>query len=41
MQWQEFWVCHEDGQMMFFDANGQLTKSNLVPAFPSRVKVVA
>ncbi len=37
----EFWVCHEDGEMTFFDANGQLTKSNLVPAFPNKVKVVA
>jgi Uma2 family endonuclease len=37
----EFWICNEDGSMMFFDANGQLKKSNLIPAFPSKVKVIA
>jgi len=37
----EFWVCNEDGGMMFFDANGQLKKSNLVPIFPNKVKVIA
>ena len=37
----EFWVCNEDGGMMFFDANGQLKKSNLVPMFPNKVKVIA
>ncbi|MGH8559825.1 MAG: Uma2 family endonuclease [Methylococcales bacterium] len=35
----EFWVCSEDGEMRFFDANGQLKKSNLVPSFPIRVRV--
>ena len=37
----EFWVCNEDGGMMFFDANEQLKKSNLVPIFPNKVKVIA
>lgn len=37
----EFWVCTEDGDMMFFDANGQLKKSELIPAFPNKVKVIA
>jgi Uma2 family endonuclease len=37
----EFWVCNEDGGMMFFDANEQLKKSNLVPMFPNKVKVIA
>ena len=27
----EFWVCNEEGEVKFFDANGQLTTSNLVP----------
>jgi Uma2 family endonuclease len=37
----EFWVCNENGGMIFFDANGQLKKSNLVPMFPNKVKVIA
>ena len=37
----EFWICNEEGDVKFFDANGQLKKSNLVPAFPDKVKVTA
>lgn len=37
----QFWVCTEDGDMMFFDANGQLKQSELIPAFPNKVKVIA
>jgi len=37
----EFWICNEEGEINFFDANGQLKKSNLVPAFPNKVKVTA
>lgn len=37
----EFWICNEEGDVKFFDANGQLKKSNLVPAFPNKVKVTA
>jgi Uma2 family endonuclease len=35
----EFWVCNEEGEVKFFDAKGQLTTSNLVPSFPSRVSI--
>jgi Uma2 family endonuclease len=37
----EFWICNEEGEIKFFDANGQLKNSNLVPAFPNIVKVTA
>jgi Uma2 family endonuclease len=37
----EFWVCTEDGEMMFFNANEQLKKSNLVPSFPNKVRVIS
>jgi Uma2 family endonuclease len=37
----EFWICNEVGEVKFFDANGQLKKSNLVPTFPNKVKVIA
>ena len=37
----EFWVCNEEGEVKFFDANGQLKASNLVPSFPSKVRITA
>ena len=37
----EFWVCNEEGEVMFFDANGQLKNSKLVPSFPSKVRIIA
>lgn len=37
----EFWVCNEYGDVNFFDANGQLKASSLVPSFPSKIKIIA
>jgi len=37
----EVWVCHENGDVLFFDAHGTLKKSNLMPEFPSKVNVIA
>ncbi|MGH8550510.1 MAG: Uma2 family endonuclease [Methylococcales bacterium] len=37
----EFWVCNEDGLVTFFDADAQLQKSGLVPAFPNKVTIVS
>jgi len=37
----EFWICNEEGDVKFSDANGQLEKSILAPAFPNKVKVLA
>ncbi len=37
----EFWVCNEEGEVMFFDANGQLKNSKLVPSFPNKVRIIA
>jgi Uma2 family endonuclease len=36
----EFWICNERGEMAFFDATGVLTRSALIPTFPSHVEVV-
>jgi Uma2 family endonuclease len=36
----EFWVCNEEGEVMFFDANGQLKNSKLVPTFPNKVRII-
>ena len=37
---QEVWVCNAVGQMSFFDKQGTLKKSLLVPAFPSKVRIL-
>ena len=36
----EFWVCNENGNMAFFDENGQLKASVLIPEFPHKVKII-
>ena len=35
----EVWICNEDGEIKFFDAGGQLEKSNLIPKFSNRVEL--
>ena len=35
----EVWVCNEAGELQFFDANGQLDRSILVPGFPLKIEV--
>ena len=37
----EFWVCNEEGEVMFFEADGQLKNSKLVPLFPDKVRIIA
>ncbi len=37
----EVWICNENGVINFFDAGGQLEKSNLIPEFPSVVRLLA
>jgi Uma2 family endonuclease len=37
----EVWICDEQGNMRFFDAQGELKQSNFAPGFPSKVRVVA
>ena len=36
----EFWVCNEEGAVRFFDINGELKNSNLVPSFPIQVRIM-
>ncbi len=36
----EFWVCYEDGDIKFFDTSGELNKSNLMPNFPNKIRVI-
>ncbi len=35
---REYWLCHEDGRLEFFDATGHLNKSRMCPKFPAAVK---
>lgn len=35
----EFWVCDSKGDMRFYDAQGILPKSRLVPEFPGRIEL--
>jgi hypothetical protein len=37
----EIWICDENGSVQFYDVAGQLKKSNLIPDFPSLVRVLA
>lgn len=34
---QEFWICHQNGCMSFYDRNGEIRVSRLVPDFPVNV----
>lgn len=36
---KEVWLCDENGVMQFFNAEGKLARSELVPLFPVRVEV--
>lgn len=35
----EFWLCDEQGNLRFFDSNGSLKNSMLVPKFPQKITV--
>ena len=34
---KEFWLCDENGDIKFFDKNGQLNSSSLAPNFPNKI----
>lgn len=34
---QEFWLCDQEGSVRFFNANSELTHSELVPEFPNKI----
>ncbi len=34
---QEFWVCHESGELDFYDQTGRLPQSHSVPLFPAKI----
>lgn len=36
---QEVWIREQSGHMLFFDANGPLTRSVLCPSFPDTVEI--
>jgi len=36
---EEVWVCDENGDMSFHNAEGKLAASKLVPGFPSRIEI--
>lgn len=36
---QEFWLCDENGQMRFYNAQSRLPQSALAPDFPSHVQL--
>jgi Uma2 family endonuclease len=36
---KEFWICTEEGGIKFFNADGQLEKSSLVPNFPKHIEL--
>jgi Uma2 family endonuclease len=35
----EFWLCDEHGTMSFYDKNGKLNGSTLVPTFPAHIDI--
>ncbi|MEH2400894.1 hypothetical protein [Nostoc sp.] len=34
----EVWLCNEQGQMKFYNEQGELEQSLLVPSFPKQIK---
>jgi len=38
---KEFWVCNENGEVVFFDDQGRIEQSGLVPGFPARVYILS
>ncbi len=35
----EVWLCNLEGELRFYDENGQLEQSQLAPEFPKRVEL--
>ncbi|BAP56750.1 hypothetical protein THII_2453 [Thioploca ingrica] len=36
---QEVWICDQNGQMSFYNPQGQLVQSKLVPKFPNKIEI--
>ena len=36
---EEFWLCNESGEMSFFNPDGQITNSAIVPNFPASIEL--
>jgi Uma2 family endonuclease len=36
---EEFWLCNEKGSIRFFDKNGPVSSSDLVPKFPHQINL--
>jgi Uma2 family endonuclease len=36
---QEFWLCDKDGKLVFFNAQGQLPESQIIPGFPQQISI--
>ncbi|HEU0008180.1 MAG TPA: Uma2 family endonuclease [Verrucomicrobiae bacterium] len=35
---REYWLCHEDGKLEFFDSTGELQESKMCPKFPKAIR---
>ena len=35
---REYWLCHEDGKLEFFDSSGPLQRSKMCPKFPKVIR---
>lgn len=35
---EEVWLCDQEGKMSFYNQQGQLSKSFLVPGFPEQIR---
>ena len=35
----EFWLCNENGEMSFFNSDGQIINSVIVPSFPASIEL--
>jgi len=38
VQAQEFWLCDQEGNITFYNPEGELEQSKLVPQFPKKIK---
>ncbi|RKZ42677.1 MAG: Uma2 family endonuclease [Gammaproteobacteria bacterium] len=36
---KEVWICSQKGKMSFYNPDGQIKKSNLVPKFPNKIEI--
>ena len=36
---EEFWLCNESGEMSFFNSDGQIINSVIVPSFPASIEL--